>query len=190
MIIVDSPRVRTPLILRILSHVLALVVSVVSIPLFVAVTNVVYDLYQSILRDDGPMMNHQALVIAALLGCTSAALAIVTALVDRSGRPIVPTWGPGLGLALLGVAAYLLFMLTWWSWGSSPGSTPRQTLASDVVDALPWIATGSYVGALSFGLVVRRFATRSRLMPLWGAAFLAPAAAMLSIVVLASQRLS
>ncbi|RUR01432.1 hypothetical protein ELQ94_08010 [Labedella endophytica] len=170
----------------------ALVVSVASIPLFVAVTNVVYDLYQSILRDDGPMMNHQALVIAALLGCTSAALAIGTALVDRSGRPIVPTWGPGFGLALLGVASYLLLMLTWWSWGGSPEYTPRQNLARDAVDALPWIAMGSYVGALSFGLVARRFATRSRRLPLplWGLVFLTPAVTAVSVVVLASERLS
>ncbi|PSL38674.1 hypothetical protein CLV49_2302 [Labedella gwakjiensis] len=180
---------RPRLILLILSHVLALIVSVVSIPLIVVVMNVVHPLYESILRGDEWMMNRHALVTAAILGGTAAALAISSALVDRSGRSIVPTWGPGCGLALLGVASILSLVMTWWSWGSAPDYTPRQILASDALDVLPWITMGSYVGALSFGLVARRFAARSRSLPLWGAALLAPAITSVSIVVLIAQRL-
>lgn len=189
MTIVASPRVSPPLILLILSHVLALIVFVVSIPLIVVVMNGVHRLYGSILRGDDWMMNRYALVIAAILGGTAVALAISTALVDRSGRPIVPTWGPGCGLALLAVASILLLMMTWWSWGSPPDYTPRQILASDALDALPWITMGSSVGALSFGLVARRFAARYRCLPLWGAALFAPAITSVSIVVLIAQRL-
>lgn len=184
---ITGPQRAHPLAV-ILCHALALVTAVAPIPLIVVIMRFVSDVYQSILRHDDAVVP-QSLLVAAVLGGTASAFAVVTAVVARSGLPVIPRWGPLLGLVLLGISSLLLLWLTAWSWGHEPDATPRQILASTTLDAMPWVAFGSYVGALTFGLVARRLTVRWRCIHLWGFGFFAPAVVSAASILLVSARL-